>query len=137
VSCLTSMRFRSGGMSGNRAQRKPVVELYERIVEQIRAGTYPPGSTLPSEPSLAAALQVSRPTLREALLLLQEDGAISVRRGVGRTVSQTPARRGWERLQSIEQLLGVESVQVHPLRNQWEEPTDLVLQHLPIPAGGD
>ena len=39
-----------------RPQRRPVVELYERIVDAVREGTYPPGSTLPSEPELAAAL---------------------------------------------------------------------------------
>lgn len=124
-------------MNGQRRQRKPVVELYERIVEQIRTGTYPPGSTLPSEPTLATALQVSRPALREALLLLQEDGVINVRRGVGRTVSQAPPRRGVERLQPVEDLLGADNVQVHPLRSQWEEPTDLVLQHLSVPAAGE
>ena len=41
-----------------RPQRRPVVELYERIVDAVREGTYPPGSTLPSEPELAAALGV-------------------------------------------------------------------------------
>lgn len=122
-------------MNGQRRQPKPVVELYERIVEQIHTGTYPPGATLPSEPTLATALRVSRPALREALLLLQEDGVINVRRGVGRTVSQVPARRGVERLQPIEELLGTDTVTIDPLRSEWEEPTDLVLQHLSVPAG--
>ena len=66
-------------MSGQ--QRRPVVALYERIADAIHDGTYPPGSTLPSEPKLAGELGVSRPALREALLLLQEDGLLSVRRG--------------------------------------------------------
>ncbi|WP_308282718.1 GntR family transcriptional regulator [Pseudonocardia nigra] len=117
-----------------RPQRRPVVELYERIVDAVRGGTYPPGSTLPSEPALAAALGVSRPALREALILLQEDGWISVRRGVGRTVSSGPTRRGLERLQPVESLLGEDVVKVRPLVRDIEEPTDLVMQHLPVPA---
>lgn len=69
-------------MAARRPQRRPVVELYERIVDAIREGGYPPGSTLPSEPELAAALGVSRPALREALILLQEDGVITDRKSV-------------------------------------------------------
>ncbi|RKT85278.1 DNA-binding transcriptional regulator, GntR family [Saccharopolyspora antimicrobica] len=121
-------------MAARRPQRRPVVELYERIVEAIRRGTYPPGSTLPAEPELAADLGVSRPALREALILLQEDGVITVRRGVGRTVNARPARRGFERLQPVEQLLGGDGAVVQPLVRAVEEPTDLVMQHLPVPA---
>lgn len=120
-----------------RPQRRPVVELYERIVDAVREGTYPPGSTLPSEPELAAALGVSRPALREALILLQEDGVITVRRGVGRTVNEGPARRGFERLQPLETLLGSGEVRVRALVRDIEEPTDLVMQHLPVPAAGE
>ena len=121
-------------MAPKRPQRRPVVELYERIVDAVRAGTYRPGSTLPSEPELAASLGVSRPALREALILLQEDGVITVRRGVGRTVSERPARRGFERLQPMEALLGQDVAKVRPLTRALEEPTDLVMQHLPVPA---
>ncbi|QUH03280.1 GntR family transcriptional regulator [Saccharopolyspora erythraea] len=124
-------------MAARRPQRRPVVELYERIVDAIREGSYPPGSTLPSEPELAGALGVSRPALREALILLQEDGVITVRRGVGRTVSERPARRGFERLQPIEVLLGQDAAKVRPLVRDIEEPTDLVMQHLPVPAAGE
>ncbi|MGW5642744.1 GntR family transcriptional regulator [Saccharopolyspora sp. NPDC003752] len=121
-------------MASRRPQRRPVVDLYERIAEAIRQGTYPPGSTLPSEPDLATELGVSRPALREALILLQEDGVITVRRGVGRTVSDRPARRGFERLQPVEGLLGSDSTKVRPLVRDIEQPTDLVMQHLPVPA---
>ncbi|MER7014092.1 GntR family transcriptional regulator [Saccharopolyspora sp. NPDC000359] len=120
-------------MAARRPQRRPVVELYERIVEAIRRGTYPPGSTLPSEPELAADLGVSRPALREALILLQEDGVITVRRGVGRTVNARPTRPGFERLQPVEQLLG-DGAEVRPLVRVVEDPTDLVMQHLLVPA---
>lgn len=120
-------------MVPRRPQRRPVVTLYERIVNAVKDGVYPPGSTLPSEPELAETLGVSRPALREALILLQEDGVITVRRGVGRTVSDRLPRRGFERLQPMETLLG-DSAKVRPLTRVLEEPTDLVMQHLPVPA---
>jgi GntR family transcriptional regulator, transcriptional repressor for pyruvate dehydrogenase complex len=119
----------------SRQQRRPVVVLYERIADAIHEGTYPPGSTLPSEPRLAAELGVSRPALREALLLLQEDGLLSVRRGVGRTVNDRPPRRGYEHIQPLEELLSTGSpLRVRPLLRAVEEPTDFTTQHLLAPA---
>lgn len=119
-------------------QRRPVVALYERIAEAVHDGTYPPGSTLPSEPKLAGELGVSRPALREALLLLQEDGLLTVRRGVGRTVNAHPPRRGFERLRPLEELLGAAApLRVRALLRTVEEPTDFTTQHLLAPAGAE
>ncbi|MFI6638052.1 GntR family transcriptional regulator [Streptomyces sp. NPDC050504] len=121
-------------MSGQ--QRRPVVVLYERIADAIHDGTYPPGSTLPSEPKLATELGVSRPALREALLLLQEDGLLTVRRGVGRTVNDRPPRRGFELLRPLEELLSPAApLRVRALLRALEEPTDFTTQHLLAPAG--
>ncbi|MFE3068262.1 GntR family transcriptional regulator [Streptomyces sp. NPDC059247] len=123
-------------VSGHR--RRPVVALYERIADAVHDGTYPPGSTLPSEPKLAAELGVSRPALREALLLLQEDGLLSVRRGVGRTVNDRPPRRGFEQIQPLEELIGAGApLRVRALLRTVEEPTDFTTQHLLAPAGAE
>ncbi|MEV4428545.1 GntR family transcriptional regulator [Streptomyces sp. R-07] len=120
-------------VSGQR--RRPVVALYERIADAVHDGTYPPGSTLPSEPKLAAELGVSRPALREALLLLQEDGVLTVRRGVGRTVNDRPPRRGFEHIQPLEGLIGAGApLRVRALLRTVEEPTDFTTQHLLAPA---
>ncbi|WP_432089712.1 GntR family transcriptional regulator [Streptomyces sp. bgisy095] len=120
-------------VSGQR--RRPVVALYERIADAVHDGTYPPGSTLPSEPKLAAELGVSRPALREALLLLQEDGVLTVRRGVGRTVNDRPPRRGFEQVQPLEELIGGGApLRVRALLRTVEEPTDFTTQHLLAPA---
>ncbi|MFE5732517.1 MULTISPECIES: GntR family transcriptional regulator [unclassified Streptomyces] len=120
-------------VSGQR--RRPVVALYERIADAVHDGTYPPGSTLPSEPKLAAELGVSRPALREALLLLQEDGVLTVRRGVGRTVNDRPPRRGFEQVQPLEELIGGGTpLRVRALLRTVEEPTDFTTQHLLAPA---
>lgn len=125
-------------MAAGGPQRRPVVALYERIADAVHDGTYPPGSTLPSEPKLACALGVSRPALREALLLLQEDGLLTVRRGVGRTVNAHPPRRGFEQVRGLEELLGgAAPLRVRGLLRTVEEPTDFTTQHLLAPAGAE
>ena len=67
--------------------------LYRQIAEQlrglIRAGEYPVGSRLPAERDLAAQLKVSRPSVREALIVLEVEGLVEVRMGSGITVIAT------------------------------------------------
>lgn len=73
----------------------------------IEGGTYQPGEQLPSEADLAAQLGISRPTLREALLNLEQDGMIVRKHGVGTFVSAGYGPRlesGLERLESILEL---------------------------------
>jgi GntR family transcriptional repressor for pyruvate dehydrogenase complex len=53
----------------------------EQIAERIRLGELAEGDRLPSERELAAAMQISRPTLREAVRVLAEAGVLSVRTG--------------------------------------------------------
>jgi len=68
--------------------------LTERVVEQLRdmivEQRLRPGSQLPSEPELAAMLNVSRTTLRSALVHLAREGFIVRRRGVGTFVADKP-----------------------------------------------
>ncbi len=66
---------------------KPLrVLVYEQLLELISQGKLPAGSRLPSEPELSCLLKVSRNVLREALILLEQDGVILNQRGIGRTV---------------------------------------------------
>ena len=70
----------------------------------IEGGTYRPGEQLPSQAELALQLGISRPTLREALLNLEQEGVIVRRHGVGTFVAPGYERRlesGLERLESI------------------------------------
>ncbi len=67
---------------------KPLrVAVYSRISRGIRGGTLRPGTLLPRETELGAALGVSRTVVREALMLMEEDGLIVTRRGIGRFVA--------------------------------------------------
>jgi GntR family transcriptional regulator len=69
----------------------------EALQEAIEAGTYRPGSRLPSEAELADQLAVSRPTLRESLRLLEERGMIRRRHGRGTFVRERPIQKDLNR----------------------------------------
>jgi DNA-binding FadR family transcriptional regulator len=62
-------------------------KLYVRIAEQINAlilnGTFKPGVKLPAEREIAEQLGVSRPSVREALAVLEILGVIDIRVGDG------------------------------------------------------
>lgn len=60
---------------------RPAEVVAHRIAEAIRAGDVKLGERLPSEHNLSAQLNVSRPTLREALKLLSAAGVLEVRPG--------------------------------------------------------
>lgn len=62
-----------------------------QIEELIVEGKLTPGSALPPERELAAQMQVSRPSLREALLKLEAHGFLHLRRGGGYEVSAVTA----------------------------------------------
>jgi GntR family transcriptional repressor for pyruvate dehydrogenase complex len=55
----------------------------EQIAERIRLGELAEGDRLPSERELAAALRISRPTLREAVRVLVHAGVLVVHTGSG------------------------------------------------------
>ncbi len=65
------------------SNRKLYIQIADQIRDQIAAGAVEPGAPLPSERDLAAALGVSRPTVREALIALEVAGLVEVRVGVG------------------------------------------------------
>lgn len=62
---------------------------YNKILRMIQDGLYPEGSKFPTEPKLAQQLGVSRATLRQALKLLQEDGILEAKKGIGNFVRKT------------------------------------------------
>ncbi len=65
--------------------------LYEAVASEItrfiEQGAYPPGGRLPSERTLAEELDVSRVTVRQALVSLQTLGRVQIRTGSGVYVS--------------------------------------------------
>jgi GntR family transcriptional regulator len=81
------------------------VAIYSRIAEGIRAGVFVPGATLPNEIELGEHLGVSRTVVREALMLLEEDGLIVTRRGIGRFVAPELPKIGLEQLRPLERIV--------------------------------
>jgi GntR family transcriptional regulator, transcriptional repressor for pyruvate dehydrogenase complex len=63
------------------ATRRTFEEAVEQIAEKVKSGDLHVGERLPSERELAARMQISRPTLREAVKVLAEAGVLDVRRG--------------------------------------------------------
>lgn len=69
--------------------------LYRQIADQlselVRRGEFKPGDRLPSERDLSQQFNVSRASVREALIALEIDGLIDVRVGLGVFVNAAPA----------------------------------------------
>ena len=64
--------------------------VQDELKERIDRGEFPAGTRLPSEPDLAAELQVSRATLREALRAMESEGLLRRRQGSGTFVAEHP-----------------------------------------------
>ncbi|GIH10319.1 histidine utilization repressor [Rhizocola hellebori] len=65
-------------------------QIADLLISRIQDGTYPPGSSLPSEDKLADALKVSRVTINRAVGLLRLSGYVKVKRGSGTIVRTLP-----------------------------------------------
>jgi len=63
------------------APDKPAELTYNRLIEAILDGAFPPNSVLPGERQLAEMLGVTRSTLREALQRLSADGWVEIQQG--------------------------------------------------------
>ena len=70
--------------------RKLYLRIAESISDTLMAGGYSPGDRLPAERDLAQHFGVSRPTMREALLALEVQGLVELRRSAGITVTRSP-----------------------------------------------
>lgn len=81
-------------------------ELVLRKLKQLIEEKFKEGDKLPSELELAKLFGVSRATLREALRILEEEGYVVRKHGVGTFVSSRPIlQSGMEELQSITKLM--------------------------------
>ncbi len=63
----------------------PRSKLFENVAQQleqaIRSGRFQAGDELPSEKDLMAAFDVGRPAVRDALLVLQTEGLVTIQHG--------------------------------------------------------
>lgn len=82
--------------------------LYITLADDIRAGIaggkYPPGSRIPTEAELETIYGVSRITVRKAMELLVNEGAVTRRRKVGSFVSEKKMTRYLNKCMSFTQM---------------------------------
>lgn len=71
------------------------LQLYEVLRARLEAGRWRMGETLPSIPELMAEFGTARVTVRQALELLESQGAIRKRRGIGTTVERDLTHGRW------------------------------------------
>ncbi len=93
-----------------RPARNLTLEVVEQIAGEIRSGRLAPGTRLPTEHELMAALGVSRTVVREAVAALRAEGLVKSRQGSGVFVADEgsiPVRISFEGLSSIEDVLHV------------------------------
>lgn len=124
-------------MTGNDVQPLRVNKLslsaqaQQYLLDLIEQGTYEPGEQLPSENELATRLGISRPTLREALHNLEQEGMVIRKHGVGTFVAPGYEHRlesGLECLESILDLAARQGLQLKFNALQiLEEPADAAL----------
>jgi len=83
------------------ASREVLVKrVADAVREEITSGKLRPGARLMSEIALARNLDISRPTLREAMRILVREGLLDIKHGVGAFVADEH-RLIWSRLDSM------------------------------------
>ena len=80
--------------------------VFDRIQRTIKSGAYAVDERLPTEHSLAAEFQVSRPVVRDALQRLRDQGLIYSRRGAGSFVREQGVREplGFGQMENLSDL---------------------------------
>ncbi len=67
-------------------------ELARKLMGELASGRYAVGGRLPAERELAAEYDVSRPTVREAIIALEVQGLVEVKVGSGAYVRRLPGK---------------------------------------------
>src|SRR5512141_2309185 len=74
-----------------KSERETLTEVaLQELRQAITGGTFRPGSKLPTEAELCEMLGVSRTVVREALRVLEDEGLVARRHGVGTFVRNQP-----------------------------------------------
>ncbi len=87
-------------------------KIYKNLKAQIESGKYPSGSYLPSENQLIAEYGCVRNTVRRAIAMLNEEGYLLSRHGIGAQVIYEPRET-----QSLFSIGGIESLSEATDRN--------------------
>lgn len=77
-------------MANVKANDRLYQDLARALLDELAQGRYPVGTRLPAERDLALRFEVSRPTVREAIIALEVQGLVEVRIGSGAYVRRLP-----------------------------------------------
>lgn len=115
------------------------IAVYSRLAQGIRAGTFAAGALLPRETELGVSIGVSRTVVREALMLLEEDGLIVTKRGVGRFVADSLPHEGVVSFRPLEHLLSEPGtmLELQVVEFSRQRVTDFVSEHLGLAASAN
>ncbi len=75
-----------------KSQDRLYQDLARSLLEELASGRYPVGARLPAERELAMTYNVSRPTVREAMIALEVQGLVEVKVGSGAYVRRLPGK---------------------------------------------
>ncbi len=99
--------------------------LYDQLRRHILDGVYKEGDLLPSENELCAVSNVTRPTVRQALNLLTNEGLIVKHQGLGSIVQKQPKGIGILSISGTTSAIGKEHLRtvaiVKPKVIQWPD----------------
>lgn len=113
-----------GAATGSVRVPKAAELIADRLRKDIVRGVLVPGDTLPPEPTLAGEFEVSRPTLREALRLLEAESLIALKRGSrgGAVVSRPSVSVAARSMGLYLQMTDTTLTQIHTARSVVEPP---------------
>lgn len=78
------------GQSSAKGKDRLYQDLARRLLNELASNAYSVGARLPAERELAIKYNVSRPTVREAIIALEVEGLVEVRVGSGAYVIRLP-----------------------------------------------
>ena len=84
-----------GAMERGQNKGPLYIQLSRTIMEQIRAGKSPVGALLPTEAQISEIFEVSRHTVRQAILHLRQQGLVSARKGIGTRIEALSPQRSY------------------------------------------
>jgi len=99
-----------------RDARTPLyVQIRDRLVTAIKDGDLQPGDRIPSEPELVRSFRVGRPTVRQAVALLRQEGWVVTHRGLGTFVSGPSAEISLLSFDGLSQVLLAQGLSLHDI----------------------
>lgn len=114
-------------------------KIYEILRKHILAGVYKEGSLLPSENELCAIHNSTRPTVRQALEALVQEGYIQKKQGKGSIVRKPPQEIGILSISGTASAIGNQYLQTQILQKPqikpWPETFSFELSDIELESG--